>query len=237
MRNLNKIKDKHNVSLDNRQFASLIGGTLFLGVVIFLAGYFIGGKKCDIAKIKCESNAENVKVIREFVTVPVKPVKPDKPNKTGTQTVKNTHTVKKVVVVAPEKQEQDVKKRSSATIARLKTGVPDQKIEKKPVQKKIVKKPVKKPVKKKVVPVSHGAAGKYVLQVLATTYQREAENLKTQLLQKGYRAFLQRTRSKGTTYYRVRIGYFKDRNEAKAFKGAFEKKLGFSKTFITTSGK
>jgi cell division septation protein DedD len=75
--------------------------------------------------------------------------------------------------------------------------------------------------------------GKYILQVLATPKEKEANELKERLIESGYKAFIEKIDSNGVIYNRVRVGFFQSFENAKLFKDNFEKESGINKTFIT----
>ena len=65
MKDINKVKignltkdDAYSFSLDSRQIASIVVGSLLLSFVIFFTGFFLGNKKLDLNAIECETKTK-----------------------------------------------------------------------------------------------------------------------------------------------------------------------------------
>ena len=77
--------------------------------------------------------------------------------------------------------------------------------------------------------------GDFVIQIRATTKKDDADKISQKLLAQGYKVFIESTESKGTIYHRVRLGFFKTRDDAKKFQELFEKESEHKETFITVA--
>ena len=75
---------------------------------------------------------------------------------------------------------------------------------------------------KRVVPPETGVT--YTLQLASLEDKAKADKLVSRLKKQGYPAFFYQADVKGKTYYRIRCGNFKNKNEAERFKALLAKK-------------
>ncbi len=321
MKDINKVKignltkdDAYSFSLDSRQIASIVVGSLLLSFVIFFTGFFLGNKKLDLNAIECETKTKkNIAIFNiPRKTTIISNKKIDKKDKKDEKIVLKAKkdTLKDAKIVFKDKKdilkdektvlkdkkdilkdEKDILKDEKIVLKDKKDILKDKKDilkDKKDILKneKIVLEDKKKLKDEKIVledkkdlkdntllnnqkvalkdtsnsnnqkdfnlpkitnmgsgdqdfktSLKSSKAGKYVLQVKATTEIDDAENLKEQLKLSGYLAFIEKVNSNGTIYNRVRVGYFKTKDIALKFKNDFEKESGFKKTFITKATK
>lgn len=80
------------------------------------------------------------------------------------------------------------------------------------------------------------AAGgsRWTVQVNAFPDEEPAQNLVEKLKGKGYDAYVVTTNIKGRTWYRVRVGRFQSREEAKQLQETFRSKENFTKAFTAS---
>jgi DedD protein len=76
-------------------------------------------------------------------------------------------------------------------------------------------------------------SGRYTLQVAAVRTRSEADVIAKRLTGRGYPAYVDASSGRGTKMYRVRVGAFKDRNEAEPMRQRLEKEEKF-KPWVTT---
>ncbi len=245
MRNINKIKelkdDRYTFSLDNKQIVSIIISTISLGIVLFSTGYFIGKERVNKKTINNEIKTKNIAIINT-----------NTPNKKKKDIQSNTST-NKSKLIASNKNIVKTKSITEINVANKKNEIltNSKKIEDKTkvniVSKATVDSTINIPPKllKKTnhnkgtgdkpfkTILNSNEKGKYIIQVLATPKAKEAKELKNRLIESGYKAFIEQVDSNGVLYNRVRIGFFKNSEEAKLFKNSFEKESGIKKTFIT----
>ncbi len=72
----------------------------------------------------------------------------------------------------------------------------------------------------------------YTVQVASMGEKVQAENLVKELLNKGYDAYYYAVEVRGKTYYRVRCGYFRDREQALSYSRKLETESGL-KGFVS----
>jgi len=94
------------------------------------------------------------------------------------------------------------------------------------MEAKVVKNPVSiettAPVKKPLV-----QDAKYTLQVSSSTVEAYAIELRDKLIARGYDAFIQKKEVEGILRYRIRVGYFTNYDEAKAYRQTMIKTTEF----------
>lgn len=247
MRNINKIKelkdDRYTFNLDNKQIASIIISTISLGIVLFSTGYFIGKERINKKTINNEIKTKNIAIIN--TNTPKKEKKEKKEIQINTSTTKNKAITTNKNIVETEKNTETLIASKKNKIA-INSKEKKDKTEVNIASKKTINSSINTPKLAKKINNNKGTGekpfktvlsssenGKYIIQVLATPKEKEAKELKNRLIESGYKAFIEQVDSNGILYNRVRIGFFKNSEEAKLFKNSFEKESGIKKTFIT----
>jgi cell division septation protein DedD len=82
-------------------------------------------------------------------------------------------------------------------------------------------------------PDNNKDAGKWTVQVNAFPDEKSAQSWVERLKNKGYNAYVTDSRSKGKTWYRVRVGRYNSREEAERIAEALKTKENFPKAFST----
>jgi cell division septation protein DedD len=70
--------------------------------------------------------------------------------------------------------------------------------------------------------------GPWTVQVNAFPHERDAQNLSRKLEEKGYDAYVASFNTRGRTWYRVRVGHFASREEARAIQEELKSKEKFT---------
>jgi cell division septation protein DedD len=78
------------------------------------------------------------------------------------------------------------------------------------------------------------AAGPWSVQVNAFPHERDAQNLAKKLSEKGYDAYVLPVDVKGRTWYRVRVGRFADRDEARRLQETIKSKEKLTKAIVVS---
>ncbi|MBN2695173.1 SPOR domain-containing protein [bacterium] len=262
MRNLNKMRDRYQIDLDNKQVASIVFILIIVSVLIFFAGFFIGKKKCDIKTLECESAVNNVAIIEK---------KDSSTTKNSSENVSDNNLTSKKI----ENSEPNIDSNNSLKVENVDSNIKNLKDSNKTTKndENILDKNPKKDLEKKdngkldeknsidlskidiekvkslnpdknsnqidsnqtefKTSLKSDEKGEYIIQIRATTKKEDADKILQKLLSSGYKVFIESTESKGTLYYRVRLGFFKTRDDAKKFQELFEKESEYKETFIT----
>jgi cell division septation protein DedD len=82
-------------------------------------------------------------------------------------------------------------------------------------------------------PSPAAAAGGWAVQVASTTDLGEALRVVQRLRSKGYDAYTRRREIAGATWYRVRVGNFKTRTDAKRLEEELRREMQFDAAYVT----
>ncbi len=253
MRNLNKMKDRYQIDLDNKQVASIVFILIIVSLLLFFAGFFIGKKKCDIKTLECESAVNNVAIFEKKDSSNIKSSSENISD--NNLTSKKTENSEKTTLSpnpspllgegsldSSEKNETKIEK-TAENIKKNetkieKTGVDLSKIDIEKVKSLNSDKnsnQIDSNTTEFKTSLKSDDKGDFVIQIRATTKKDDADKISQKLLAQGYRVFIESTESKGTVYHRVRLGFFKTRDDAKKFQELFEKESEYKESFITVA--
>ncbi len=217
----------------------LLGGTFTLvSAVIFFLGMIVG-KGIEARKI--------IKAEEPLVKIPVKPSTQGAAEAQGAQakeeiTFYDTLTKTPAEPAAEEKPKEKESKLPEKT---AKTEVKASKSaakEQAPAASKVVAKEMEKaaPAAEAPAPPKAESAtnkindGSWTVQVNAYPDERSAKLLVDQLKNKGYNAKVTEVLNKGKTWYRVRVGRYDSKEEAKKVEETLKNNESFSKAFTTS---
>ncbi|MCX8028006.1 MAG: SPOR domain-containing protein [Thermodesulfovibrionales bacterium] len=234
-----KLKDQSRNSILLLNRTSVIAGAIIICVVSLGLGYFIGFKTGVSGNVEVEQITEKTpkpkinedkRVLEPLPpppqpTAPVQKITPEKeeikqPEKTEKKEIEKKAEEPKIVI---QEQKQD----TSTQKGFEKRIVPEKKTEKEPDKPKPSiqtedKKTEKMPPKTK----------SYTIQLGAFPSKAGAEELKSQLKNKGINAYII-SKDKDSIYFRVRVGNYSTKKEAERALISIEKQTGL-KGFITT---
>jgi DedD protein len=192
------------------QLVLLGSGFTLTSVVIFLAGIFIG-QKIEENKLLNRSDAPLVKI--------------------PTQTLPSGTAQGAPAGEEPTFYDALAKGAAKSNPAKKGTDVPqaEAKTEDKTKAKKLATKTEAAPATEKTEGKAESASqGEWTVQVNAFPHERDARNLAKNLGDKGYDAYVVPVESKGKAWYRVRVGHFPTREQAKELQDTMVKKENFS---------
>jgi cell division protein FtsN len=214
----------------------LLGGTFTLAsAVIFFLGMIVG-KGIEARKI--------IKAEEPLVKIPVKPSAQGAAEPQGAQ-AKEEITFYDTLTKTPAEPAAEEKPKESKTPEKTaKTEVKASKSaakEQAPAASKVVAKEMEKaaPAAEAPAPPKAESAtnnvhdGSWTVQVNAYPDERSAKLLVDQLKNKGYNAKVTEVLNKGTTWYRVRVGRYDSKEEAKKVEETLKNNESFSKAFTT----
>jgi len=214
----------------------LLGGAFALAsVIIFFLGVFTG-KGIEERRI--------VKMEEPPVKIPIKPAASGGPGGQGgaakeEMTFYNTLT-------KPTEAEPSAEQKPKESKPAEKTAKPESKESKpqtkeappapKPVEKKAEKTPSPEAAPKPAPPIETTESkenGKgWTVQVNAFPDEKSAKTWVDRLKNKGYKAYVAEANAKGKIWYRVRVGQYNTREEAKKVEEALKTKENYTKAFI-----
>jgi cell division septation protein DedD len=199
----------------------LLGGAFALAsVIIFFLGVFTG---------KGIEERRMVKMEEPPVKIPIKPAAPGGPAGQGGTTKEEMtfyNTLTKPTGAEPS-AEQKPKARKPAE----KTAKPESK-ESKPQTKEAP--PAPKPAPPVETPESKESGKGWTVQVNAFPDEKSAKTWVDRLKNKGYKAYVAEVNVKGKIWYRVRVGQYGTREEAKKVEETLKTKENYTKAFIAS---
>ena len=215
----------------------LLGGTFILAsAVIFFLGMIVG-KGIEARKI--------IKTEEPLVKIPVKPSTQggaEAPGAQGKEEITFYDTLTKtpaepVAEAKPQESKLPEKTTKSGVIASKSTAK-----EPAPAASKVVAKEMEKttpaaetsPPSKAESAANKGNEASWTVQVNAYPDERSAKLLVDQLKNKGYNAKVTEVLNKGKTWYRVRVGRYDSKEEAKKVEETLKSNENFSKAFTTS---
>lgn len=215
----------------------LLGGTFTLAsAVIFFLGMIVG-KGIEARKI--------IKAEEPLVKIPVKPSTQGAAEAQGAQakeeiTFYDTLTKTPVEPAAEEKPKEAKlpEKTAKTEVKASKSAAKEQA----PAASKVVAKEMEKAAPAAEAPAAPKAEsatnkandGSWTVQVNAYPDERSANLLVDQLKNKGYNAKVTEVLNKGKTWYRVRVGRYDSKEEAKKVEETLKNNESFSKAFTTS---
>ena len=197
----------------------LLGGAFALAsVIIFFLGVFTG-KGIEERRI--------VKMEEPPVKIPIKPAASGGPGGQGgaakeEMTFYNTLTKPAGAELSAEQKPKESKPAE-------KTAKPESK-ESKPQTKEAP--PAPKPAPPVETAESKESGRGWTVQVNAFPDERSAKTWVDRLKNKGYKAYVAEANAKGKIWYRVRVGQYNTREEAKKVEEALKTKENYTKAFI-----
>ena len=226
------------------QMVLLGGGFALASVVIFFLGVFTG-KGIEERRI--------VKMEDPPVKIPIKPATPRGPGGQGGTTKEEMtfyNTLTKPTGAEPSAEPKPKETKAAEKIAKpeSKESKPQAKENKtqtkeasptpKPVEKKAEKTPSPEAAPKSASPVETAESkenGKgWTIQVNAFPDERSAKIWVDRLKNKGYNAYVTEVNIKGKIWYRVRVGQYGTREEAKKVEEVLKTKENYTKSFIAS---
>src|SRR3990170_5940097 len=213
----------------------VLGGAFALAsVIIFFLGVFTG-KGIEERRI--------VKMEEPPVKIPIKPAAPGGPAGQG-GTTKEEMTFYNTLT-KPTGAEPSAEQKPKATKPAEKTAKPESKESKPQAKESKSQAKESKPQTKEAPPAPKPAppvdtagskeSGKgWTVQVNAFPDERSAKTWVDRLKNKGYNAYVAEVNVKGKIWYRVRVGQYGTREEAKKVEEALKTKENYSKAFIAS---
>ncbi|MBI3063520.1 MAG: SPOR domain-containing protein [Deltaproteobacteria bacterium] len=199
----------------------LLGGAFALAsVIIFFLGVFTG-KGIEERRI--------VKMEEPPVKIPIKPAAPGGPAGQG-GTTKEEMTFYNTLT-KPTGAEPSAEQKPKATKPAEKTAKPESK-ESKPQTKEAP--PAPKPAPPVETSESKESGKGWTVQVNAFPDEKSAKTWVDRLKNKGYNAYVAEVNIKGKIWYRVRVGQYGTREEAKKVEEALKTKENYTKAFIAS---
>ena len=216
----------------------LLGGAFTLAsIIIFFLGVFVG------------KDIEERKMVKKEEPLVKIPVKPSAPGSAGAQvgqpkeelTFYDTLTRSPAAQPLVEGKPKETKPPEKMAKAEVKESKPPAKEEASPPKAK--DKPVEKAVSAaqapKKTPVAEAAESKekdkgWTVQVNAFPEEKSGKLLVDRLKNKGYNAYVTEVRNRGKIWYRVRVGSYASREEAKKVEQTLKTKENYTRAFTTT---
>ena len=210
----------------------LLGGAFTLAsAIIFFLGMIVG-KGIEARKI--------VKTDEPLVKIPVKP---STQGSAATPEAKEEITFYDTLTKTPSEPDAEEKPKESKlpekmTKMEVKASKPAAKEEPPPAPSKAVSKEIEKPETptptKAENTANRGNDSSWTVQVNAYPDERSAKLLVDQLKNKGYNAKVTEVLNNGKTWYRVRVGRYDSKEEAKKVEEVLKNNENFSKAFTTS---
>ena len=197
----------------------LLGGAFALAsVIIFFLGVFTG-KGIEERRI--------VKMEEPPVKIPIKPAAPGGAARQG-GTTKEEMTFYNTLT-KPTEAEPSAEQKPKESKPAEKTAKPESK-ESKPQTKEAP--PAPKPAPPVETAESKESGRGWTVQVNAFPDEKSAKTWVDRLKNKGYKAYVAEANAKGKIWYRVRVGQYNTREEAKKVEEALKTKENYTKAFI-----
>ena len=227
-------RDKDRRFYFSRGQMVLLGGAFALAsVIIFFLGVF-AGKGIEERRI--------VKMEEPPVKIPIKPAAPGGPAGQGgaakeEMTFYNTLTKPTGAEPSAEQKPKESKPAENTAKPEYKESKPQTKgapPPPKPVEKKAEKTPPPKPDPPVETAESKENGKGWTVQVNAFPDEKSAKTWVDRLKNKGYNAYVAETNAKGKIWFRVRVGQYNTREEAKKVEEALKTKENYTKAFIAS---
>ena len=215
------------------QLVLLAGAFTLASVIIFFLGMIVG-KGIEARKI--------IKTEEPLVKIPVKPSTQGSAEAPGAP-AKEELTFYDTLTKAPgteapaEEKPKDPKSAEKTAKADVKPSKPTAKEEPAPATAKAAVKAAaaEAPAQTRTeTPESKERNGSWTVQVNAYPDERSAKLLVDQLKNKGYNAKVTEVLNKGKTWYRVRVGRYESKEEAKKVEETLKSNENFVKAFATS---
>ena len=230
-------KDKGKRVFFSRGQLVLLGGafTVTAGIVFFLG--MMVGKSIEARKM--------VKADEPLVKIPVKPARQgtaESPSAQPKEEITFYDTLGKPSATEPVAEEPAKETKPEKPKAEAKAAKPQRKEESPPPAAKSPAKQIEKPSASaeaqqasatSEVAESKGNGANWTVQVNAYPDERSAKLLVDQLKNKGYNAHVTEVLNKGKTWYRVRVGRYDSKEEAKKLEETLRTNENFAKAFAT----
>ena len=208
MRDMERIKPKYNVTLDNKQIVMLIISSIVILVLVFIIG-FVLGKNTGIKESQLASASSHGSMPQNAVVFTQQTMQSGQgvtqPSEEGGQVTGETQG-SAVTRTTAGTSHTELTFYKSLTNSR----------KQKKTEKKQVKKAEKKIIEKKKT--VRAERGKFSIQCGAFREKSQAERLGTELKNKyGLSSWLEPITSQGERLFRVKIGHFETREQAQAY--------------------
>jgi cell division protein FtsN len=222
LRELAKFKERYDFTLDSRQLGLVLFSALVAGALIFVLGMSVGRQWEKRAHAE-KAATDTMKVVSIDTPAPdqvvpaAPPVSPpDESASSGSSKEEKNNTTDDAAVKDTEKPpEQETMKPEDMTFPQVLTGKAKPKL----------------PPPKQPAPAAR--KGAYTVQVGAYRDKAAADALAAKLKKRGYSSGVQSTKGSGGKIYKVHVGNFKSKDDAKrmADRLASREKL---KPYVTT---
>ncbi len=230
------MKEKVIFALDRREIILLIVVLLIFALSVFFLGFVAGSGRCKktLAKVPEERHIE--KIVVAPAAVNQKGVEYTFVTSGGTKEMKLSEPVTEEEIPARSKKKILRKVYNHNKSTSVKSGnLKSQQTSAKKVKEKrnkIVNKVMRKP---KYAPPPVKINKPFTVQVAAYRDKKDALLLVYRLRKAGFKAFYERSNIPGRgVWYRVRVGHYKSRGEAKKWADKVHRKMGLP-TFVTIS--
>jgi len=224
MRNIRRIREKFEFSLDGRQVSLLFFLIILLIGLSFSIGVMYGKGLRKIEKPEISVKEEQPPAV---VVEPAQPAPESQPG----SVVKEESSGKEYTFYDALTKETPPPGIEGGTKEQSGVVIPPPE-EKKPVEEKVMpeqKTPEAPPVSSEVSAMSKG---EYAIQVVAYNDREKARSMVKKLKSRGFNAFVEEGRAGGKRVFRVKIGYYKTRDDAEKAVKELKKKEGIT-GFIT----
>jgi|CXWL01.1.fsa_nt_gi cell division septation protein DedD len=259
MRDINRLKEKYELSLDNRHVVGLTVGGLVLVGAVFVLGVTVGKKLAaddrsmaapDLlsaldqkAAVMADRNADASLTFQEELTKKAPPIQPlgppphiPEPERLEPRLAQAAPAVAPVpvpVVVAPAPSPKVVEAPKVQDVIKSVAAKPDE-----PVATRIARDAgaLKDAISRAQRPAEAAADGTWSLQLSAYQDRVEADRFVAGLKDKGYAPFIVEAQVAGKgTWYRVRMGRFASRVAADRYLADFKRETQLQ-AFVTSAG-
>jgi len=220
----------HRFYFTRNQLLFLGGAFVAAAVVIFFLGVFTGKGIEERRLVKTEA---------PLVKIPVKPAAPGGAGAQGGSpkdelTFYNTLSKSSgTPSSAVEKEAKPPQKKAKPEIKESKAQAKEEPAPK-PVEKKAEKAPPAAPAPSVDQAESKENGKRWTVQVNAFPDERSAKSWVDRLKNKGYNAYVTEVSIKGKTWYRVRVGEYGTREEARKVEETLKTKENYPKAFIAS---
>lgn len=238
MRDANRLKEKYDLSLDNRQIVSLfIGGIVVLGSV-FVLGVVVGKK---LASDERTSQAPDLLSALDQKADALKPVEP--PLTFQDELTRKEPEARSAEVPKPVEPPKPVEQKK-AEMAAAPAAREEAEPEPAPVEKPAPEVPTRSMAPnggleeafvRATKPQEAAPDGAWTLQLSASQDRAEADRFASKLREKGYAPFVVEAQVPGRgTWYRVRMGSFASKEAANRYLQDFRRETQIE-AFVTTN--
>ena len=232
------MKDRVVFALDRREIILLVVVLLVFSLAVFFLGFLAGSGRCK-GKVTATSTPQKVeKIVVTPATETHKGIEYTFVTTGGTEaiTVSEPVTGEEVQVSGKKTEVASQAEESTEKVKQVSTSKQPEKPTS-PGKEKVVhtSASTKRSTGKKVAPPPVKVKRPFTVQVAAYRVKKDALLLVYRLRKAGFDAFYERTNIPGKgVWYRVRVGHYRTREEAKRWAEKIHRKMGLP-TFVTIS--